>query len=108
MALTREQFLTACDIRSEVVAVPEMGEGATVIVRGVSARDWMKLREAVKADPDHAYVHYLVATVVDDQGKPLFTPADAEALADKSIAVIDRLSAAAQRVNEGGGTASKN
>ena len=98
--LTRDAIFAANDLPTEVVPVPEWGgEGATLTVRRLTAAEFLALLAKVKADPDRAYAYWLVFTVVDDAGKRLFTEADAEALAGKSMQVIQRLFDAADRLN---------
>src|SRR5689334_19311871 len=98
--LTRDSILAANDLPTEQVPVPEWGgEGATLTVRRLSAGEFLELVKKVQADPDRAYAWWIVFTVVGDDGKRMFTDADAEALAGKCMPVIQRLFTAADRLN---------
>src|SRR5262245_1394379 len=95
MILTREQILQRRPIVTEVVPAPELGEGATLKVRRLAARDFMALSEKAKAQPELAYVHWIVACVIDDAGAKVFTDDDAQAISELDITLIERLSDAA-------------
>jgi hypothetical protein len=107
--LTREQILAPRKLPTELVPTPELGEGTSLAVRRLTARELMALIEKGKAEPDLAYAHWMVATIVDDDGKPLLTEADAAAMADQDHLLVERLVDAAQRLNLAGkGQAAKN
>lgn len=108
MAITREQFL-ARTLPSETVACPELGEGASATVRRLSAREYLVLAEKVKAEPQIAFAHWIVACVRDASGGPLFTTDDAAALADSDFGLVNRLAEAAIKLNGAAeGQATKN
>jgi hypothetical protein len=105
---TRDQFLSR-KLPTEQVPCPELGDGVTVTVTRLGARDYLALSERVKAEPQLAFVHWLVACVRDDSGAAMFTPEDAAALADSDFVVVDRLASAAIRLNGAAeGQAAKN
>jgi hypothetical protein len=99
MSLTREQILAPRKPVTEPVPAPELGEGVTLTVRRLTAREFMALSTKVKADAEMAYAHWITATVVDDDGKSVFTPDDAAALAEQDATLIERLTEAAMRLN---------
>jgi hypothetical protein len=100
MALTRDQIVQRKTVATEVVPAPELGDGATLIVRRLSAREFMALTATAKAEADLAYAHWIAATVVDDQGNQVFTAEDDQGLvADLDITLVERLTDAAQRLN---------
>ena len=99
MSLTREQFLSSRKLVTETVPAPELGDGVTVTVRRLTAREFMTLSNKVKADADMAYAHWITATVIGDDGKPLFTEQDAAALAEQDATLIERLTMAAMKLN---------
>ena len=103
--LTREEILTADDIKTEEVAVPEWG--GEVLVRSltgtqrdnyemeiVAARDKGKLTKAALR------AGFVARCVVDEQGVRLFKDADIQALGMKSAAALDRVFAVAKRMSE--------
>lgn len=109
MPIDRQTFLARSRPPTEAVPVPELGGGATVLVRTLSAGEFLRLRQQVQEDPDRAYAHWLTSCCVNEDGSPLFTQADAEALAGADIRVVSRLIEAAQRVNVASAeTAAKN
>ncbi|MCA3255081.1 MAG: hypothetical protein INF91_05645 [Alphaproteobacteria bacterium] len=102
--LTREQILGAADQQTIDVEVPEWG--GTVRVRSLTAGDRDRFEQAViaaqaagKVGPDNVRARYVAACVVDEAGKPLFTDKDLEVLAAKSFAAMDRVFAAATKLN---------
>lgn len=107
--LTREQILAPRKLPTETVPAPELGEGCTLTVRRLSAREFMDLTAKAKAQPDLAYAHWIVATVVGEDGKPILTEADAAAMAEQDITLVERVTETAQRLNlNAKGQAAKN
>lgn len=101
--LTREQILTAPDLTTEPVPVPEWGEGATALVRGMSGEERDDFETTCYAGEKWIggsfRAQVLVRCLVDAEGKRLFANADAPVLATKSGQVIDRLFAVAARLS---------
>jgi hypothetical protein len=105
--LNREQFLSKRPLRTETVDVPELGEGAQVIVSEMTARardayerSLVDLRgKTPRPMLENVRAKLVARCVVDESGAPLFTEADVEAVGDTSAAAMDRLYAAAQRLN---------
>ncbi|WP_213761976.1 hypothetical protein [Caballeronia sp. dw_19] len=98
--LTREQILAADDLKSEDVDVPEWGGSVRVIVMTGAARDAFQERMS-DTDKSISYFHnnLLVATAVGEDGLPLFTGADMDALRTKSAAAVTRVATVAERLN---------
>ena len=88
------------------VTMPEWG--CTVFVRTLSAREFIRLNERMKADPDHATYHSLIVSVVTDEGAPVFGDDDAPALADQPWQVVSRLAEAFNELNGSKDDAAKN
>lgn len=102
--LTRDLILAASDLRFETVETPEWGEGAGVRVRSLTAieRDnWDKSTYQGKKEVNLIgyKARFCVLTIVDDSGVQLFAEGDADALAKKSAAVIERVFTAAAKLN---------
>lgn len=97
--LTREQILNVKDLKTESVLVPEWGDGAVLKVRTLTAAEFLVLSGKIETDKDRAYAHWIVASVVDDEGKCILTEDDVTALAEKSFPVIQRILEAAQKLN---------
>ncbi len=103
--LTREGILNATDLTLEPVEVPEWG--GNVLVRGLTGAE----RDAYEAsivkqvgnkarmDMENMRAKLVALCLVDENGKRLFTQADAEALGKKSGAALQRVFAAAQRLS---------
>lgn len=102
MALTKDQIKAAQDTKTEEVEVPEWG--GTVIIKTMTgkSRDALEM-SMVKAngqqDRSNIRARFVVASAVDDKGKPLFEDADIEWLGQKSAAALDRCFAVSQRLN---------
>ena len=112
MILTRDQILAADDIPQEEVAVPEWG--GSVLVRGMtvaerSAFDQTMISEVkdgsgYKIVPNRAAGREMrqrlaAHSMVDADGKRLFTADDVKALGRKSAAALERVVRIAQRLN---------
>ena len=101
--LNRETILAAQDVQYETVAVPEWG--GEVRVRAISAAARDDLEQAAYAahtakQPFRNMRARMVALcVVGEDGKPVFTGQDIETLGEKSAAALDRVYAAAARLN---------
>jgi hypothetical protein len=102
----KELLLNPRPLPTEVVALPELGEGVAITVRGLTARQRNELELSfIKRDgrPDPAKQRqmrelWLVACCVDDAGNKLFTAEDVIALGNQDAAIIDRIFEASQRV----------
>jgi len=100
--LTREQILEMQDIEYREVTVKEW-EGGTVRVRSLTAQEreeydsW--LFTVKKLDATTSRSRLLSMAIVDDDGKPIFTESDIQALAKKNSKVIVRLSYIVQKMS---------
>ena len=106
--LTRDEILAAVDLKTELVPVPEWGEDAHVRVRAFSLEaragytaPALGLTGDERAEKINSFSNArLVAfSLVDPDGSLIFAEGDVERLAKKNPAVIDRIAAAAARVN---------
>lgn len=99
--LTRDQILAAADLPCEDVDVPEWG--GTVRVRTFTGAD----RDAFEAAMGEKGKRRLVnirarlasLTIVDENGKLVFSEDDIEMLGTKSAGALDRVFAVASRLN---------
>lgn len=112
MTSLREKILAAHDVPEEVVAVPEWD--VTLTVRGLTVREQERFYRSLQAkqpkgrkgkadsdiETDGFAAKLLVLTVYDEAGKDrVFEEGDAAALLEKSSRPVQRLFAAAQRLN---------
>lgn len=99
--LSKEQILAADDLKHEVVHVPEWGGDVHIRVMTGTERDRFEASVGVGGQMNLANIRarLLSLVVCDESGKRLFADADVEALGAKSGAALDRLFAAAQRLN---------
>jgi len=109
MILSREAILNAVDTKTELVSCVEWG--GDVMLRGMTAGERDKWESSlfstkrhgnsfeVVANKDNLRAKFIVASAIDEQGKPLFTVGDIDALTAKSAAPMDRLFAVAQRLS---------
>jgi len=99
MRLTRETILALGRAR-EIIEVPEWGGAVIIATLNLAERLEFERWSATLPDDSGDYIVGLLAyAVVDDNGQRLFTQDDIKALADKSAAVLLRLSRVAQRLN---------
>lgn len=107
MALNREAILNAAKTAKTVpVDVPELG--GTVLVRGLSSKEWdahqASIRvysgdEQVGIDEGNITARLLVRCVVDDTGKRILKDTDAAAFGDLPITVMNKISEAVFKVS---------
>lgn len=103
--LNREDILAADDHSQEVVHVPEWGGNVLVGTMGGKDRDaWelMFVEERGKSRPgklQNIRAALVARTVVDCDGKRLFTDADVEALGEKNANTLNRVFLVARRIN---------
>ena len=103
MLLDRASILTAQDLKTQDVEVPEWG--GTVRVRSLTGT----VRDAFgrsllgpDGNPSPALynVKLVAVSVVGEDGQPLFTLDDLQALGDKSAPVLERIADAAEQLNK--------
>ena len=109
MSDLRSKILAAQDTTKEAVSVPEWGLDDGLFIKTLSAKDrdgWET--SLVSIDPNgktrrvnmaNMRARLVVRCLVDAEGKRVFGDDDAEALGEKSAAVVARLFDTAQRVN---------
>ena len=104
--LDRAAILAASDIQQEVVEVPEWG--GSVIVRGLSGKQRAGIEAILMQAPDKKptpkilqafYGALVIESVVNEEGKPLFAPADRDALTEKSGVALQRILAVALQLS---------
>lgn len=103
--LSREAILGAADITTRSVNVPEWGGTVLVGTMSGAARDeWeqslvIKRGNKTEANLANIRARLVAATVVDEDGKRLFSDADIEALGHKSSSALERVCKVAQGLN---------
>lgn len=100
--LTRDSILSVRDVQTVNVPVPEWGGDVCVRTFDGAARD--VIEQHIMRDGERANTSGLRALVValaccDDAGVPIFTREDVAALEKKSAAALDRVFAAASKLN---------
>jgi len=103
--LTAEQILAASDIKTETVPVPEWG--GEVNVRGLTGAQRDAFEESMfvgrgkdrKENFANLRARLIVLCAVNEQGQPIFTEKQVDALSKKSAAALDRVFEAAQRLS---------
>ena len=107
--LSRDQILSAVDIVTEDVEVPEWG--GTVRVRGLTGTDRDRFEAAMvnvrgkggnrsqQVNTENFRARLVLASVVDEDGKRMFTERDVKALGEKSAAALDRVMTVALRLS---------
>lgn len=108
MSRLSDRIRKADDLESELVPVPQWGEGVEILVRGMDGRQragFMKrLTDARESDDDNALpeveLDLIIACSYDpEDNTPVFTDEDVDWLFDKAGAVIAKLSRVAMRVS---------
>jgi len=103
--LTRDQILQCSDIQTESVEVPEWG--GAVLVKGLSGAERDALEAAIvevrgrkqRLHLENTMARLVSMSVVDENGKRLFTNGDIEALGKKSSSALQRVCQVAQRLS---------
>ncbi|MFM2465148.1 hypothetical protein P0D87_16010 [Paraburkholderia sp. RL17-368-BIF-A] len=97
--LTKEEILAAAEPATEVVNVVGVGDIRVKVMDGF-ARDALQKTLQDQGTSDSVYFSALiVATVVDESGAPMFTPADLDTLRSKSAEVVRKIGLACSKVN---------
>jgi hypothetical protein len=95
MSLTRDQILAIEDRKTAEVKTPEWGDGASVFVRTLSGAERDELENAIikarAAGIGNARARFCAAFACSEEGAPLFTAADVDALTNKSGAALSRI-----------------
>lgn len=95
--LNRDQILAVADIQFATVEVPEWG--GAVKIRSMSGADrdahemWLTSRPETEKgfQLSNLRAHMAAMSIVGEDGEPLFSDADVEALGKKSSAALDRV-----------------
>ena len=104
---TRDMLLKPVERPSEVVELPELGEGVSVCVAGMTAKersDFDTQFTSRKGEPMLKRVaegreRLVVACCRNEDGSKLFTTDDVVQLGKQSVVIIERIVKAAQRVS---------
>jgi hypothetical protein len=100
--LNKQAILSAQDLKTEDVAVPEWGGTARVRTLTGTERDAFESGLVVKdgkRDLTNLRARLLSLAIVDENGARLFSETDAALLGGKSAAALDKLFEVAQRLN---------
>lgn len=105
MSLKREDILKAQDLPRKSVDVPEWG--GSVLVRGLSGVERDAFEASVVSQEGKRQVvnmknlraRLVALACVDEEGKALFAPEDAEALGKKSASALERVFKMAQKLS---------
>jgi len=103
--LTREEILQAEDLPTEDVPVPEWG--GTVRVRALKGYERDKFEDSVtdqeggtaRVIAENLRAKLVALSIVDEQGKRLFSEDDVRRLGGKSAKALDRVFSVAQRLS---------
>jgi len=99
--LTKDQILQADDKRTQEVEVPEWG--GRVIVKNLSGNERDQFEDSIvkgdKRDFKGIRAKLVALSVVDENGKRLFTFEEAKQLGEKSARALDRVFGAAQKLS---------
>jgi hypothetical protein len=100
--LTKEQILSADDLKREVVQVPEWG-GAVMVstMSGIERDEWESAMVGLEREELllNARAKLAARCIVNADGSRMFTDKEVEALGKKSSAALDRVANVAQKLN---------
>lgn len=104
--IDRQQFLQPKPRKRIDVPLPEFGNGSVVPVWGMTAKEWtaFQAEQQGKDGKPNAKAKIVrerlaIACCKDDDGKPLFTSDDIQAIGDVAAGVIERIVNAALEVS---------
>lgn len=95
MVANAAEFLALASLKRDKV---EVG-GQVVHVREMSVRERAKLLEMVKTDQAMVPAYLVQCCALTEDGKPLFSEKDAEALASAAPAVVDAVASVVMRLS---------
>jgi hypothetical protein len=98
LTLTLDRILAVEDLKTRDVAIPEWGGSVTIRMMTAGERDAFEAAQAIEPHKD-IRARLAVATVCDAEGRLLFGPEHVAALSAKSGRALDRIFAAAARLN---------
>jgi hypothetical protein len=108
MILTRDEILKAQDIDYEVVEVPEWGGEVRVRAMTAAERDAFEAsilrqtKSGVQVEMVNLRARLCAMTIVDEDGKRIFSDSDVAELGKKSAAALQRVFDAAMRLSKFG------
>ena len=102
MSLTKEQILNSQDLTKEKIEVPEWG--GVIFVRTMTGAERDSFEQGIVNDDRTANLSNIRAklcalTVIDEEGKRIFTDDDVKGIGEKSSLVLDRVFQVAQKLN---------
>ena len=102
MELNREQILEADDLKTEEMEVPEWG--GEIYIRTMTGTERDSFEQSIldsdrKANLKDIRAKLCSLTIVDAQGRRLFTNEDVQAIGGKSALVLDKIFAKSQALN---------
>jgi len=106
--LTREEILQAQDIEYDVVEVPEWGGEVRVRAMTAAERDAFEAsilrqtKSGVQVEMVNLRARLCAMTIVDEDGKRIFSDSDVAELGKKSAAALQRVFDAAMRLSKFG------
>jgi hypothetical protein len=104
--LNKTAILAADDLPTVDVPTPEWGEGGAVRLRMLTTSERVGWNIALRPDPEkplnfaNAHARLVALCAIGEDGKRLFTDAEATALGSKSGAVMARLFEAAREISK--------
>lgn len=95
----RDTILQADDLEEQTMTIPEW-DGAQILLRSMTGAERIDVAKLLGADDSYAYADVLIMLALDPETrKPIFEPADREALAGKSGAVLERIASELNRLS---------
>jgi hypothetical protein len=98
--LSRAEFLAANDKGLQEYTIKTEGYGGVVYLKTMSAKEQLDIEKSSRnKNEDNLATKLIVMCVCDEQGNPLFTEADIDAINNKSASVVLELYEAIIHIN---------
>ena len=104
-----ELLRSGVTLKRQEVPLPEFGDGVSVYVRQLTAKEWSEFRMSMlnsKFEKDKDKLgelkeRYIIFCMVDEAGQPIFSLDDLETVKQWPAIVVNRLNDAADALNDG-------
>lgn len=97
VVLDRSSILAAPDLPTISVDVPEWG--GKVVIKALTAAQRDRFEVSFESSKENLRARVAVLSIVDAEGKPVFSEQDAAALGAKNSKALDRIFEAASKLN---------
>ncbi|MEI7298443.1 MAG: hypothetical protein V4793_06625 [Paraburkholderia tropica] len=97
--ITKEQFLSLAEPATQVVTIKGVGDVRIKVMDGFARDALQKALQDLGTSDSVYFSAVIIATVIDENGEPLFTPEELAVLRAKNAAFIQKVGLECVRVN---------